>query len=94
MSSVGEYVWNIMSVAKVNSLTIEQLQGLSSTQVSQLMNSPNYDSFSTAIKIYTASVASGTTASTTVSSESCVLKFGLFNFILSLISAIFINALL
>ena len=46
-----------MPVAKVNSLKTTQLQGLTVAQVSQIMNSPNYSLFSSAIKAYCQSVA-------------------------------------
>lgn len=97
-----------MSVAKVNTLTTTQLQGLTSTQVGQVMNSPNYNSFSSAVKAYCESVAypsrsvntnivdpnvnSGGTGSG--DNGSSVIAFSSFNIVLSLISVSVVKAIL
>ena len=107
MSSIGQYVWNIMSVSKVNTLTTKQLQGLTSIQVSQVMNSPNYNSFSSAVKAYCESVAYPSRSITSIvdpnannngggtgDNGSSVIAFSFFNIILSLIGVLAIKVLL
>lgn len=55
-----------MPAATVNSLSQAQLQGLSSSQVSGIINSPNYASFSSNIKTYAAAASNPTQAPVTV----------------------------
>ncbi len=54
-----------MPVTAVNSLLPSQLQGLTTTQLSQIMNSANFASFSSAVQSYAVS-ASNPTKTTSV----------------------------
>ena len=94
MSSIGPYVWNIMSVDKVNSFSITQLQGLNTAQVVRIFNSPNYSLFSSTIKKYVNSVANGVPLDSPVKNGSVLIKFCLTNIVFSLISAFLLRSLL
>jgi len=59
ISSLESNVWTTMPVATVNTLSSDQLQGLSASQVSTMTNSPNYASFSGTIKASADSISAG-----------------------------------
>ena len=66
MSSISAAAFQNMPAATVNALSSDQLNGLTSSQVAALQNSPNYSSFSTNIKNGLTAVASNTIASNSV----------------------------
>lgn len=90
MSSFGQNIWKILAVSKVNSLTTTQLSGLTSSQITDLINSPNYSSYSSSIRSYAASAldpsrsasSSGSVASSQGSSANMV-EFSIVTFVLS-----------
>ena len=98
MSSFASNVADIAAVATINSLTTTQLQGLTSSQVSSMMNSPNYSQFSSAIREYCARV-SNPSRTVTISqpsvipsgggsgSGSTMLTYSLINLFLSVVGA-------
>lgn len=67
ISSLGQNIWGILAVSKVNSLTPSQLSGLASSQLSDLTNSPNYALFSSSVRNYAASALDPTRTVSTVS---------------------------
>jgi hypothetical protein len=75
ISSLADSVWRIMPASTVNSLSQEQLAGLTNNQVNSILNSPSFASFSSAIKLYAAQAASPTkTLSTDAGVKSCAAK--------------------
>ncbi len=70
MSSFGQNIWKILAVSKVNSLSNDQLNGLTSSQLTNLINSPNYDSFSSTIRNYATSTLNPTKTVTNSNSQS------------------------
>jgi hypothetical protein len=64
MSSITTTAFQYMPAATVNSLSVSQLTGLSIDQVTALLNSPNYASFSSSIKNYLVALASGSSTAT------------------------------
>ena len=62
MSSISSSALQYMPAAKLNLLTMDQLNGLSTEQVASLVNSPYYSSFSSSIKTGLASLAANTKA--------------------------------
>ncbi len=72
-----------MPVATVNLMTTTQLNGLSTTAISALVNSPNYSSFSSVIQSNLNSLSIGSTAQ--LSSDSSKIKFSFVVLILNLV---------
>ena len=62
ISSLTDSVWRIMPANTVNSLSQEQLAGLTNNQVNSILNSPNFASFSSEIRLYAAQAANPTKA--------------------------------
>ncbi len=66
-----------MPASTVNSLSQEQLAGLTNNQVNSILNSPSFASFSSAIKLYAAQAASPTKSlSTDAGVKSSSAKLG------------------
>ena len=70
ISSITTTAWTYMPASIVNTMTNSQLTGLSSTQVSALLNSPNYSQFSSSIQMALALLSIGSSTTTTTSSTS------------------------
>jgi len=87
ISSITTNAFQYMPAETVNSLSTTQLAGLSATQLTALLNSPNYSSFSSSITASLSSLASGgsatvtTTTTTTTTSASYVLS-GSYSFLM------------
>lgn len=94
ISSLDANVWNTMPVATVNTMSSNQLQGLSATQVSSMTNSPNYASFSGDIKASASSISAGgsgaVVAAQPESSNSQHLNSNMMSLFLSLFGTLFV----
>ena len=81
-----------MPVSTVNTLSSDQLQGLSASQVSTMTNSPNYASFSGTIKASANSISTGGTGAVVAAepSDSQKLSCNMMTLFLSMIGTFFI----
>lgn len=91
MSSITNTAWKYMPASTVNLLSVDQLSGLASAQVSALQNSPNYASFSSTITsglsslVSTGSISSVVvvkSSSIVVNSQIASLVFGLLTILI------------
>jgi len=90
MSSITTTALEYMPATTVNMLSPTQIAGLSNDQITSLMNSPNYASFSTSI-VNTLQVATGQTVTLTSSAcPSLIKKLNFFNILIFMMNGILI----